>query len=280
MTRTILAAFVLLSAGSASAQDLFDVHVHLHDGATSAEAYEVETAGWPRYAAMWFGGRNFARAGDPAAIRASNDGIIELARSHPAMMPVATVHPYDGRAALDEMTRVAALGVRVLKIHPHTQLFEVTDPRTQAVVERAGELDLIVLFDNASILPGDSENLFNLALANPDTTFIFAHIGGMNFRFWNILKAARTAEGLVGDNIYFDVSAIVTVLADSPVEDEFVWTLRNVGIRNVLLGSDYPQYSLADNLEALERLDLTAEELELIKVGNARRLFGLEADAR
>jgi predicted TIM-barrel fold metal-dependent hydrolase len=132
---------------------------------------------------------------------------------------------------------------------------------------------VIVLMDNANILPGDSEKLFNLALSAPKTTFIFAHLGGLNFRFWNILKAVRTAEGLFGENIYFDIS-IAPIIAGSPIEEEFVWTIRNVGADRVLLGSDYPQYSLDQVIEALDRLSLTSAEKTKIRSGNALRLFG------
>src|SRR3982751_5704467 len=51
------------------------------------------------------------------------------------------------------------------------------------------------------------------ALVALKTKFIFAHLGGMNFRFWNIIAAARTAEGLFGENIYFDISATVAMVA-------------------------------------------------------------------
>jgi predicted TIM-barrel fold metal-dependent hydrolase len=133
-----------------------------------------------------------ALQGDPAAIRANNDRLLAMASKHPGMMPIATVHPYDGDAALAELQRVASKGVKVLKIHPHTQQFDAADVRVLALARRAGELGVIVLMDNASILPGDCERLFNLALQAPKTNFIFAHLGGMNFRFWNILAAART----------------------------------------------------------------------------------------
>ena len=36
----------------------------------------------------------------------------------------------------------------------------------------------------------------------------------------------------------------MVLVADSPIEPEFVWTLRNVGTDHVLLGSDYPQLTL------------------------------------
>jgi predicted TIM-barrel fold metal-dependent hydrolase len=168
--------------------------------------------------------------------------------------------------------------VKVLKIHPHTQQFDAADARVLALARRAGELGVIVLMDNASILPGDCEKLFNLALQAPKTNFIFAHLGGMNFRFWNILAAARTAEGLFANNIYFDISATVAMVADSPIAAEFVWTIRNVGVDHVLFGSDFPQYSLAKNLTALKQLGLTAAEEGAIRFESARKLFGLKAD--
>lgn len=198
-----------------------------------------------------------------------------MAAKHSNVLPIATVHPYDGPAAIAELERVAGKGIKVLKIHPHTQKFDPDDPRVLALVQRAGQLDVIVLMDNANILPGDSEKLFNLALAASRTKFIFAHLGAMNFRFWNILKAARTAEGLFGDNINFDISATVAMVADSPIAAEFVWTIRNVGVDHVLLGSDYPQFSLEQNVTALSHLPLTDSERAKIRYQNARALFGL-----
>jgi predicted TIM-barrel fold metal-dependent hydrolase len=259
---------------------LFDTHVHLWKGEVSLELYQqqiketnLHVAG---IGAMWFGGINQALAGDPARIQAGNDSIVALAAKHPEVVPIATVHPYDGAAALSELERVAGKGVRVMKIHPHTQKFDAADPRVLALVQRAGELGVITLMDNASIVPGDCEKLFNLALQAPKTKFIFAHLGAMNFRFWNILKAARTAQNLFAENIYFDISATVALVADSPIEAEFVWTLRNVGIDHLLLGSDYPQFSLAQNVDALRRLGLEEDELARIRYENARTLFGLK----
>jgi uncharacterized protein len=128
--------------------------------------------------------------------------------------------------------------------------------------------------DNFNIIPGDSEELFNLALAAPGTKFIFAHLGGMNFRFWNVIRAARTAKGLYADNIYFDIAATTVLLKDSPIRDEFVWTIRGVGVDHVLLGSDFPQFALAETLVAFEELNLTPEEKKKIRYQNAQNLFG------
>ncbi len=272
-------AIMLLFVHSASAREaVFDLHVHLHDGESSLRAYEADVAASKLelvgFGAMWFGGPHMALQGDPAKVRKDNDAHIALAAKYPKMMPIATVHPYDGQAALEELSRIAARGVKVLKLHPHTQQFDASDPRVLALVKQAGTLGLVVLMDNANILPGDSEKLFNLAVKAAKTKFVFAHMGFMNFRFWNILAAARTAENFFADNIYFDISATVVLVADSPIEAEFVWTLRNVGTDHVLMGSDYPQFTLGKNVAALERLGLTAEETSHILSGTARKLFG------
>ena len=281
MPRVLMLVLLLTAVTPALAQSpVFDMHVHLRDGAASADAFEAlqvdDGVDLGAYGAMWFGGPQQALEGQLQQVRAGNDRIIALAAANPKVVPIATVHPYDGDAALAELARVAGQGVKVLKIHPHTQRFDLADPRVLALARRAGELGMVVLTDNAGIVADDTEDLFNLALRAPDTQFVFAHIGGLDFRFWNVLALARTAEGVFAENIHFDISAIVVLMADAPFEDEFVWTLRNVGIDRILLGSDYPQLSLADTVDALERLGLTPEETAKIRWGNAQRLFGLE----
>lgn len=274
----VLASFLLLTGLTHAAGPVFDVHVHLRDYDSSLQKFEseakssgIELSG---IGAMWFGGPHQAPVGNPASIRANNDALIALAARHPEVTPIATVHPYDGQAALDELTRIAARGVKTLKIHPHTQRFAIADPRVLALVTKAGELGIVVLMDNAGIVPSDCEDLFNLAANAPKTNFIFAHMGGLNFRFWNILVLARTADGFGLNNVHFDISGTVLLAPGSPIEKEFVWTLRNVGIQSILIGSDYPQISLKRTVEALEKLDLTPEEKTAILSGNARRLLG------
>src|SRR5262245_23180772 len=274
-----LAALLLFLSHPSTAQDrTFDFHVHLRSGAESIDEYEAQVTSAKRqvtaFAGMWFGGPHQALQGDVQHTRAQNDALIALATKYPKMVPIATVHPYDGQAALAEIARVAGRGVKVLKLHPHTQKFDVTDPRVLKLVQQAGALGVVVLMDNANIIVGDSEHLFDLAVRAPKTKFVFAHMGGLNFRFWNILALARTAQDFFMDNIYFDISGTVVLAADSPIEEEFVWTLRNIGIDRVLLGSDYPQFSLAQTLDALEHLDLDESEKAKIRYTNALRLLG------
>ena len=156
---------------------------------------------------------------------------------------------------------MAARGIKVLKLHPHTQKFDVNDPRVLALVRRAGELRVIVLMDNANILPGDSENLFNGVKA-PKTK--------LSSVSW---PSRAPPQNFFGDNIYFDISATVTLAASSPIQNEFVWTMHNVGMDHLLLGSDFPQLSLPQTLAAFNKLGLTEEEKA--KIASGTRSFCL-----
>lgn len=256
----------------AHAQRVFDTHVHIWNGETSVRAYEAQLKATHQTVTR-FAGILIAERGKMVETRRKNDELIALATKYPEMFPIASVHPYDDQAAIDEVRRIAGLGITLIKLHPHTQKFAITDPRVAALCQLAGQLGMIVLFDNANIVPGDSQDLFNLAVNTPGTKFVFAHMGATNFRFWNTILFARTAKDFYKDNIYFDISATVTLVAGSPIKSEFVWTIRNIGVDHVMLGSDYPQFTLRQTVDALESLDLDRSEKDKILYETARKLL-------
>lgn len=269
-----LLGLLLLPLACLAEDKIFDAHVHIWNGEKSVKEYlgQLESGSQK---VTGFGGIHMAVLGELAHTRMKNDELIALSKRYP-LMPIASVHPYDGAAAFAELQRLAGLGVKAIKLHPHTQKFDAADERVLTLCKRAGELGLVVLMDNANVVPDDNQKLFNLALQAPQTHFVFTHLGALEFRFWNIIPLGRTAKDLMADNFHFDISATVVLAADSPLEDEFVWTMRNVGIENLLLGSDFPQLSLKQTIDALEKLNLTDEEKRKIRWENANRLFSLE----
>jgi len=277
MPKHALLGFLLLClpqlALAQEQEQVFDFHVHLWHGEKSLQEYNAQLQATGQSVTR-HGAIHMAVRGEVGETRRKNDELIALSKRYPKVMPIPSVHPLDGEAAIEELQWLAQAGIKVIKLHPHTQKFAITDPKVRELCRIAGTLGVAVLFDNFNIVPGDNQDLFNLAVGLPKTQFIFAHIGGMNFRFWNSLYMARAAKDFFSDNIHFDLSATVVMLADSPLKEEFVWTLRTVGIDNVLLGSDYPQLSLKQTLDALDKYDLTPEEKRKIRWGNANRLFG------
>jgi hypothetical protein len=207
---------------------------------------------------------------------AQNDAVMALAReSHGHFYPVVSVHPLDGAAALQELERTAARGARVLKLHPNTQNFDVADPAVATVVDKAGELGMVILFD--SYKPWDTNELGKfmlLSMEHPRTRFILAHMGLSHFR--DAATFATLREFGMGDNVWFDVSAIATMYARSPVAPELVWTLRTIGVDRILFGSDWPVDTPAKAVQAVGELGLSPAELQKIFHDNAAALLSLD----
>jgi len=217
-----------------------------------------------------------ARKGDMAATRALNDAAIAAAKADPLhFYPIASVHPADGDAALAELDRLAKLGVKVIKLHPNTQRFDVADPAVAAVTAKCGELGMAVLFDSFNPLDADElGKLLMLSLRQPKTNFIFAHMGFTQFRDTLTLSTLRKLG--MGGNVWLDISAIGTAYAGSPVQPELVWTLRQHGMDHVLMGSDWPVDTPAAAIAAVRGMGLTADEERVVRHDNAAKLVGLK----
>jgi len=206
--------------------------------------------------------------------RARNDGLLQLAEdSGHFFYPVCSVHPADGRAALDEIDRVAAAGAAWLKLHPNTQQFDVADPAVATVVERATEKGLPVLFDAYSPWDANQPGKFvNLATAVPEAKLILAHAHGPGF-----------SQLLVYDvmgrypwwrrNVWVDISVTGPMLAGGPFAEQFTWVLRKVGTDRVIFGSDYPLDDPMTAARAVADLGFTVAEQAAILHDNAESLL-------
>lgn len=217
-------------------------------------------------------GNNFEK------MRQHNDYILKLAKDSESFFPICSVHPLDGQAALDEIRRVAQSGARAIKVHPFFQGFDVADPNVNAVVKVAGENGLAVIFDSISASDGGMVGKFiDLAIANPQTKIVLAHMAGA--RFHEMILFAVFAKGpFYNNNAYFDLSAIAELYADSPREEELLWTMRQIGMDQFLFASDFPVFNLKQTKEMMGKYDFTEEELRKLYHDNAIQVFGLSEE--
>jgi hypothetical protein len=91
---------------------------------TSVRAYEAQMKE-TRQTATRFAGILIAERGNMAKTRRKNDELIALAAKFPEMFPIASVHPYDDQAALNEVRRIAGLGVTMIRLHREHALNEI-----------------------------------------------------------------------------------------------------------------------------------------------------------
>jgi uncharacterized protein len=206
--------------------------------------------------------------------RARNDRLLQLAEDSGGFFyPVCSVHPADDRAALDEIDRVAEAGAAWLKLHPNTQQFDVADPSVTAIVTRATERGLPVLFDAYSPWDGNQPGKFaDLAMAVPDARIILAHAHGPGFPQLLIYDVVGRYPGW-RRNVWIDISVTGLMLAGSPFAEQFAWVLRKVGTDRVIFGSDYPLDDPMTAARAVADLGFTVSEQAAILHDNAESLL-------
>lgn len=217
-----------------------------------------------------------ALKGNMTETRLRNDSLITLHQQNPSLIPICSVHPMDGADARAEMERVHNLGVRIIKLHPNTQRFDVGAPEVDSIAAKAAELHMILLFDSYS--PWDANEigkLILLAVSHGDAQFIFAHTGLVNFPQLLTLTALEKYPWFK-NNIWMDVSAIAPLLGDSPFRDQLVWTMRRVGIDHFIFGSDFPVFTPIESIKGVHALHLTKEEEKKVFYTNACRLLEIQ----
>jgi len=185
-----------------------------------------------------------------------------------------------------ELERVSRLGLKGIKLHPAYHALPFDHPKYLRILERCGQLDLIVL-THAGIDIGLPTPVYctplqirnALSQVGP-VKLILAHMGG--WRQWD------EAEQLLTDTPVWLDSAFclgsISPLGDghfSPEElsmmadEQFLRMVRSFGAHRILFGTDSPWGDQKAQLDHLRSLPLTPQELELILGKNALTLLSL-----
>ena len=195
------------------------------------------------------------------------------------------MHPdFDGWK--EELARVRDLGLKGIKLHPQYQDTDFDDPRYLRILDRCGELGLVVL-THAGLdigMPGKDncapEMVARVLEQVGPVKLVLAHMGG--WRQWDRVEAL-----LPGTGVYLDTSfslGEITPLDDGhyrpgdlPLLDEaaFLRMVRRFGPDRILFGTDSPWDDQGTALARLRALPLEKSELDAILGGNARKLLEL-----
>lgn len=202
----------------------------------------------------------------PSSQRVVNDFALSLCQER--LIGFGSVHPF-ADDALDELDRIAALGLRGIKLHPDYQDFFVDDPKAIRVYEKASSLGLITVFHSGSDLGLPSpvhctpERLSRVLCAF-DTPVVAAHLGG--YQLFDEVE-----EYLVGTDVYLDTAFLYGSI--SPMQARRIITGH--GSKHILFGSDCPWQGMRDALHVIRSLDLPYPDATNILEKNALRLLHL-----
>jgi predicted TIM-barrel fold metal-dependent hydrolase len=172
-----------------------------------------------------------------------------------------------------EIERCASLGLKVLKLHFMASGLDLRKKedyaRARAAVEAASraKLTIIVHANYPRSKRGDEiEKLKELIEEFPEVRWIIGHLFGAEFRGLEDLKHPR---------FLVEISVAPLWMNTPEKRAALVNTIRKVGIRHFVFGSDWPVIHPAETLKALRALPLSEEELAAILYRNAEQLDDL-----
>ena len=178
----------------------------------------------------------------------------------------------------EELDRLAAGGVKGIKIHPPFQKVDITDPAFLRVMEHAAALDLIVVAHTGPELsfPGteySAPHKVREALRSlPGIRFVGAHMGGCT-SYEECMEHYADLDCMLDVSCLLPPSGPLAIYFDMIEDEDVVRCVREMGVERFLFGSDIPWFSQKEMRAAFDRLPFTGDERAAILGGNAKKLL-------
>jgi uncharacterized protein len=206
-----------------------------------------------------------------------NDFLLEVAaNSQGRLISFATVPPQAGPEAIRQAERALSAGSGGLgELNACAQGFYFGDtallrPLMEVVVAYNAPVLLHSSEPAGRLYPGKGkaslQGLYRMATAFPQTHFVLAHWGG-GLPFYELMPEVRKAMA----NCWYDTAASAYLYQQSV----FDITVRLVGARKILFGSDFPVIGQQRMLDETRSAGLDSSALSAILGGNAVELLGL-----
>ncbi len=199
-------------------------------------------------------------------VEAINDYIASECKTHKEFHGFGTMHA-DFENKIEEIERARKMGLLGVKIHPDTQLFNMDDKRMFEFYDylRQKDIPLLIHCGDYRYDYSHPRRLKKLLREFPGLTVIGAHFGG-----WSMCDLAY--EFLADENCYVDTSSSFWMLGMKRAKE----LIRLYGAERVVFGSDFPMWSVSEELERFKSMELTDEENSLILYKNAEKILKIK----
>ena len=200
----------------------------------------------------------------PQRTRHINDFILEQVAKEPRFYGYGTVH-----AAMDnleeEVQYILDKGLRGVKIHPDSQVFDIDDARLFPMYEMIQDkLPIIIHMGDLRYDYSRPEKLRHILDLFPRLQAIAAHFGGYQMH-------ELASQVLHDKNCFFDVSSSLMFMAEGEAEHY----IRHHGADRFVYGSDFPMWNPVTEMQRFLKLDLTHKEQEQIAYKTALEILKL-----
>ncbi len=169
--------------------------------------------------------------------------------------------------AINEIKRCKAIGLEVLKVHFMASGMDLKNAKDYEVAKTylAAAQDLgftILVHANYPTAQrgNEIEKLKELIESFPKMRWIIGHLFG---------REHKSLRNLKHPNFFVEISAAPIMLQKTDQRKELRETIRAVGIKHFIFGSDWPVFHPAETLKYLKLIELNDDELEDILYNNA-----------
>ncbi len=252
----------------------FHMHVHAPKNKKTAPSGDralraADSVGLKRVLAVSEGYRQGMK---PEDVAKENDYAAGFARQHPGLVAGACALSPLAKNAVEELRRCHGLGLKVLKLHLTASAVDLGRAdhlkAVELLLKDAQELEYTVLVHSHYPPRRRSQftRLLTLIKRFPEIRWILGHALGRDF---------ATLKTFQHPDFYVELSLAPAWAKTKKERENFVATMRAVGINRFLFGSDWPVMHPAEALKSLKALPLKPEEVDTIVRTNASQLDDL-----
>lgn len=185
---------------------------------------------------------------------------------HPRLIAFGSVHP-DADNALEELERIAGMGIKGVKFHPEYQGFFVDDAKMRPIYKKISQLGLITVFHAGADYGFEAPyhcmpDALARALPLFDSPVVAAHWGGL-------MCHEGVIEHLCATPVYIDTSFAYGTVS-LPMIKKIV---QKHGCDKILFGSDSPWHMPSEDMRVVDALELADNDKDKICFKNAARLL-------
>ncbi|MBQ3074157.1 MAG: amidohydrolase family protein [Ruminococcus sp.] len=204
-------------------------------------------------------------ATSPKQVETINDFIKAEVDAHPDRLSgFGTLHQ-DYEDKIGEAQRIMDMGLKGIKLHPDTQMFNVDDERMLPLYDFVqGKLPVLLHCGDYRYDFSHPRRVARICRMFPKLTVIGAHFGG-----WSVWEEAY--EYLKDTNCMLDTSSSSALTGPELFEK----LIHAYGADRLLFGTDFPMWDSVEELKRFMNVRLTNEEREKILFRNAENLLNL-----
>lgn len=200
----------------------------------------------------------------PNHVRHINEFIVDQVARHEEFTGFGTVH-----AAMEDITGetefILNSGLKGIKTHPDTQLFNIDDERLFPMYEMAqGKLLIMPHMGDKRYSYSRPERMKRVLELFPGLQVVATHFGG--YSMYDV-----AFENLYHTDCVFDVSSSLMFMDEAQARK----LIRTYGPDRLVYGTDYPLWDPVTEMERFRKLRLTDDEIERICWKTPARVLGI-----